>query len=253
MFRYFRKIRNALVKEGKMRSYGMYAFGEIVLVVIGILIALQINNLNQNRQDREKELTILKSLLDDFFENNQNLEIALERYEQRNYVIETSLNYIGIKDHEITESVRRYLSSTGYYPTKVIDGTLSSVLSSEKLELLTNDSLKSFLTSYPSEIKAFKDQENNVKRIVIDLQRPIYSKYLSLTNFIIDDTLKFPDLQKKAPISKFSDLINDMEYQNALIDQYYQMNLLARQAQKLKDLTEKIIQIIQGQMFSLDN
>ena len=51
MIRFFRKIRLKLVRENKFGQYIKYAIGEIVLVVIGILIAVQINNWNQNRKD----------------------------------------------------------------------------------------------------------------------------------------------------------------------------------------------------------
>lgn len=57
MIKFFGKIRQKLIEKFKIQSYFVYAFGEIVLVVIGILIALQINNWNENRKqenDREK-------------------------------------------------------------------------------------------------------------------------------------------------------------------------------------------------------
>ena len=62
MFKFFRKIRQDLLRKGKTTKYLKYAIGEIVLVVIGILIALQINNWNENRKDRIKEHQILVDL-----------------------------------------------------------------------------------------------------------------------------------------------------------------------------------------------
>lgn len=62
MIKFFRKIRQNLVSENKFSKYLIYAFGEIVLVVIGILIALAINNRNQDRIVLEKEQTYLKGL-----------------------------------------------------------------------------------------------------------------------------------------------------------------------------------------------
>ncbi len=55
MIKFFRNIRQNLLNEGKTTKYLKYAIGEIVLVVIGILIALQINNWNINRLNIEKE------------------------------------------------------------------------------------------------------------------------------------------------------------------------------------------------------
>lgn len=62
MIQFFRKIRLSLIREGRIDKYIKYAFGEIVLVVAGILIALQINNWNQHRQDKEFEITMLREI-----------------------------------------------------------------------------------------------------------------------------------------------------------------------------------------------
>ena len=74
MIKFFRNIRKNLLSEGKTSKYLKYAIGEIVLVVIGILIALQINNWNENRKTRVKENVIVKSLYDEFMFNSKYLE-----------------------------------------------------------------------------------------------------------------------------------------------------------------------------------
>ena len=63
MIKLFRKFRQNLIFEGKNGRYLKYAFGEVILVVIGILIALQINNWNDNRKDRIIEKEILTELI----------------------------------------------------------------------------------------------------------------------------------------------------------------------------------------------
>jgi hypothetical protein len=63
MIKFFRKIRQNLLLENKTRKYFKYAVGEIVLVVIGILIALQINNWNNQRIENKQEISILKEIL----------------------------------------------------------------------------------------------------------------------------------------------------------------------------------------------
>ena len=65
MIKFFRKIRQKLLSEGKTGKYLKYAIGEIVLVVIGILIALQINNWNENRKAEIIELGLFKVILKD--------------------------------------------------------------------------------------------------------------------------------------------------------------------------------------------
>ena len=65
MIKFFRKIRQSLLSEGKTGRYFKYAIGEIILVVIGILIALQINNWNESNNQSKKELALLVSLKND--------------------------------------------------------------------------------------------------------------------------------------------------------------------------------------------
>ncbi|MGB5372105.1 MAG: DUF6090 family protein, partial [Flavobacteriaceae bacterium] len=62
MLKFFRKIRQQLLVKNNISKYLLYAIGEIVLVVIGILIALQINNWNEDRKDRAKERFYLRSI-----------------------------------------------------------------------------------------------------------------------------------------------------------------------------------------------
>ena len=58
MIKFFRKIRQNLLSENKTGTYLKYAFGEIILVVIGILIAIQINNWNENRKNQNELINI---------------------------------------------------------------------------------------------------------------------------------------------------------------------------------------------------
>lgn len=72
MIKFFRNIRQQLLKENKLTKYLLYAIGEIVLVVIGILIALNINNWNEYKKDRVLEKKVLENLVENL-ENNKNL------------------------------------------------------------------------------------------------------------------------------------------------------------------------------------
>ena len=62
MIKFFGNTRKTLLNEGKTTKYLKYAIGEIVLIVIGILIALQINNWNSNKQSRKQELKIYQNI-----------------------------------------------------------------------------------------------------------------------------------------------------------------------------------------------
>ena len=70
MIKFFRKIRQKLVEQNRVSKYLLYAFGEIILVVIGILIALQINNWNENKKSKQQERELLNHVLEDITQDS---------------------------------------------------------------------------------------------------------------------------------------------------------------------------------------
>lgn len=78
MLKFFRKIRQRLLSENKFSNYLLYAIGEIILVVIGILIALQINNLNQKSQEKEQLKASLLLMQLNLKEDIKNLDSQIE-------------------------------------------------------------------------------------------------------------------------------------------------------------------------------
>ena len=83
MIKLFRKIRQKMLTENKFSKYLLYAVGEIILVVIGILIALSINNWNENRKESNLELEILS----DLYNNISNNKIKIDNLISRDSII----------------------------------------------------------------------------------------------------------------------------------------------------------------------
>ena len=76
MINFLRRIRRDMIKENKTSIYLIYAVGEVVLVVFGILIALQINNWNENQKTKKLELVFLENLQTD-------LEVDISNFNRR--------------------------------------------------------------------------------------------------------------------------------------------------------------------------
>jgi uncharacterized membrane protein YgaE (UPF0421/DUF939 family) len=99
MIKFFRHLRQNLIMENKTGRYFKYAIGEIVLVVIGILIALQINNWNSNQKDELQETKILLQLKEGLALDRNKMEAELNYpMLQALKVFGLTLGYIGMEN-----------------------------------------------------------------------------------------------------------------------------------------------------------
>ena len=94
MFTFLKKIRKAGIENSRTRQYLFYAVGEVVLVVVGILIALQINNWNEWRKDRHQERVLLEGLYDNLNLNKALLEERLTLYQRFNQSSQYVLSFV---------------------------------------------------------------------------------------------------------------------------------------------------------------
>ena len=145
MIKFFRKIRQQLLMENKTSKYFKYAVGEIILVVIGILIALQINNWNENRKELLSESKILKTLNDEFSENKITLDSTLvvlnKTAKALSFVLKHIDNTIKLKlSPQQLDSVLYLTISNPYW--KRSEFTLRNLENTGKLSSLSNKKLK---------------------------------------------------------------------------------------------------------------
>ena len=157
MIKFFRKIRQKLLNENKFSKYLIYAIGEIILVVIGILIALAVNTQNEQRKEIKQEQIILKQLNDDYKANLVQLE---NKIEMRNKIISQSLDILNIASNSSTISTD---SLTIRFATLFMDPTFDPIdinlESTGNIKLIRNDSLKRLLSHWTSDIKAYVESE----------------------------------------------------------------------------------------------
>lgn len=144
MIKFFRKIRQDLLSKGKTGKYFKYAIGEIVLVVIGILIALQINNWNEIQKTNKWEKRFLKDLKNELKNDFEQLtavyNMQLNKGNANRKVLEL-IKTANREDKAIVDSVyaiAQYGNMT-FFPTT---GVYDSALSAGKIENIKNDSLK---------------------------------------------------------------------------------------------------------------
>jgi len=159
MTKLFRTIRQSLLFKGKTNKYLRYAFGEIFLVVVGILIALQINNWNENRKLQNDKYKLMLALKKEFTTNKENLEDVINGTIKADLYFVKVLNFSAGTEPDLPVDSLRFYASKMIYPEKL--SLLSSVqeeaVSSGKFELL-DDHLKQLLST-------FKDFNNSLNTI----------------------------------------------------------------------------------------
>jgi hypothetical protein len=151
MIKFFRKIRQNLLMENKTGKYLKYAIGEIILVVIGILIALQINNWNQNRLNENLESLYYKRLLDDVREEKQILEATINYSKQVSYHAKKAIAvFENSKDAEINpvENLIDMYQASQLADSYSASSTFKELIASGQINLIQNDSLKTALIRY---------------------------------------------------------------------------------------------------------
>jgi len=140
MIKFFRHIRKSLLSEGKTGKYFKYAIGEIILVVIGILIALQINNWNQNRKLNDQRKELISNLIKDFTTANENIDLAIKKREDELDRMETFYGFIKNEKQTISvDSLRRI--ATVFFAEDNFKPNISSyneAVSNGDLKLLKN-------------------------------------------------------------------------------------------------------------------
>ncbi|WGK65153.1 DUF6090 family protein [Croceiramulus getboli] len=135
--------------------------GEIILVVIGILLALQIDTWNQERQNRIQEDVLLTQLLNEY---TNNLEQLNSKIETRDDIMRSSLailDYRGLHEDQIdTDSLNMHIARTLTRPTFDPElGVTNELTNSGKLYYLTNSDLRNSITAFPSFLGELREEE----------------------------------------------------------------------------------------------
>ena len=168
MIKFFRRIRQRLLSENKFSRYLVYAIGEIILVVIGILIALQINTWNEHKNRSALELKLLESIkeslivdLEDTYEN-----VGIHRRGIQN--LDKAIKALRGKSEINIDSISAQLAA-GMLPSRFVYSTSAfETVKSKGVNIISNDSIR--------------DQ-------IIDLYDGRYSFFLKNENVVIEHTM----------------------------------------------------------------
>jgi len=167
--KFFNRLRRRLLEDGKLSKYFKYALGEIFLVMIGILLALQVNNWNEARKDRKQEQTIYRSLEDNLQDDLADVTDKLAIVEQAlvaqklfmSHPIDSLKEKYTVAEmqdllYAFSESSRSFFPNTGLY---------NRITNNNQIDLIRSEELKdNIIELYEQYYKRYSDVDLNIEQ-----------------------------------------------------------------------------------------
>jgi len=239
MIKFFRQIRKSRLMENKTSKYFKYAIGEIILVMIGILLALQVNNWNQNRLERMEEFMVLKSMQTDFLQTKKRAnETILKELEVIDYCAKMMRFMINKSVESYSDSIADYLFSgtLSYWRIEPVNGTYDALIGSGRTGIIQNKNLNRLLAEYSAEVKYGFEDENysiDLNSMLTESCSPYSAILLDNKRLLRTSGLEnaFSDVQRNKAVLKHlnNDIFLSILYEKIVIEKYrleYQQSIL---------------------------
>jgi len=238
MIKFLRRFRQQLLSENKFSKYLIYAIGEIILVVICILIALQINNWNENRKEKKIETSILNELQSDFKSDllslNEDIEINKRAIRSNELITKVLMSNIDYND-----SLDLHFGNIQYSASFTVNTGGFENLKSRGFEIIANDTLRKDIIELQDrwyDYLFILNQKNNT--INIEQLLPTYRKYFTNLSYTFKDQyvsftpVNFESLRNN---TDFLQLIAYQKFNNEKTVQYLEIII-----KRIKDVIDKI-------------
>jgi len=238
MFRFFRRIRKKLFENGKLRQYLLYAVGEIFLVVVGILIALQINNWNEGRKERKLEDEYLEKIaLNIENDINQYNKIIVAQQGYRNGVDSFLLIVRNPFTYEATDLDRYYSQLWRFERFTPNKGALNNMISSGKINIIQNEDLLNAILNY---YKTIDEQSASVDEAISVYSRNHIGPYFMNFDFMDSNALTSEYRERKTLLEYHKDPVIENLISARLLMMGIQKKYYTEQIERATDLINKI-------------
>ncbi len=222
MISFFRKTRRWLLQRNKFSKYLLYAVGEVILIVIGILIALGINNWNQRKIIEEREQFYLAGLQEEFRQSRIKLENLIEvnrlNYEGGKKIIDFIDHPEKLPDEKLLSELlfNSFSYEIDYNPNNSL---LNEMINSGSLKDISNTELRKKLTSWESIIQSVHRQEANLREqreIMLDIFR---NEERDIRTILDDNGIaqEFMGLGSSTDLKSNLEVLESQEFENNLL------------------------------------
>ncbi|NQY07005.1 MAG: hypothetical protein HRT68_12675 [Flavobacteriaceae bacterium] len=207
--------------ENKTRKYFKYVIGEILLIVTGILIALQINNWNENRKNYNIEQSTLISLKSDLesalVQLNEKI-LQNKSYKERDSILLDVIHFKkDISEDNFLRLTLDHIYSPGFSPES---GTLNEILFTGKMEIIQNRNLRKHISNWNKFMDELKEVDQILTHFDLQVKTPLYSKQIPYRKRIIPFLNYNPKINYEFPKSNFEwnskELLQNKEFENML-------------------------------------
>jgi len=242
MIKFFRKIRYDLMEKNKTGKYLKYAVGETLLVVFGILIALQINNWNEDRIDDKIERKALLDLLQEFQSNNITFEEHLALKQEHDVKLTEFI--IMVRNQEILDTTTSLrlppLSRKTFDPAM---GMVNSIMNSDKIDKLENDSLRVLLSNWKFLLQDFKEEEESLYQYLFNVLKPYEASLFPYWPTHYDSNIDSVAIDKY-----YRNAFMNMKYQNHIIQIHSEVRGQLREGEQVSNDINKIIILLKNEL-----
>jgi hypothetical protein len=238
----FRKIRHSLFDQNRFTKYLFYSIGEILLVVLGILIALQLNKWNEEQSFRVERNYLIAELLTEFEGNltklQKSAQINKSILAKDDSVLEElpKLNFPG-DEQKLSELLAesRVINIASFNPS---EGMINSMANTSNFQHITNKNLRRNLLNWSGYVNDLKENENEVF-----LYRASMADYLSSFSVFKGSQKSVKDVTMKGGV-----VTNPLELRNRIMYIRTLKNYVLNEAKTLSIIMEKIIQQLKEEL-----
>ena len=254
MIPFFRKIRKKMADDNRPLKYARYAIGEIVLVVIGILIALQINTLNNEQIEKRKEQDVLIGLHKTFSSNLENLNFIIAISQVSFDSSKALMSLMGpdasdYTNHQVDSLIGHMINYSTYDPST---GAVDDIINSGKLNIIQNKVLKVNISNWSGmlgdakkDIQIANSHAFNV--LIIYLNDKVNLKNIAVPKRVSEVTQLDIEEPSHFPVN-YEVFMRSKEFEN-LVD-FHALNFiyLIREYIKIKDYLEFNIDLLEDEI-----